>query len=30
MTCFNDTAAPGEQVGYLYKNGRKFEFERNV
>jgi len=30
MTCFNDIAAPGEQVGYLYKNGRKFEFERNV
>jgi len=30
MTSFYDTQAPGEQVGYLFKNGRKFEFERNV
>jgi hypothetical protein len=30
LTSFYDTEAPGEQVGYLFKNGRKFEFERNV
>ena len=30
MTYFYDTETPGEQVGYLFKNGRKFEFERNV
>jgi hypothetical protein len=28
MTYFYDTKAPGELVGYLFKNGRKFEFER--
>ena len=28
MTYFYDTNAPGELVGYLFKNGRKFEFER--
>lgn len=25
---FHDTKIPGEVVGYLFKNGRKFEFER--
>ena len=30
MTHFYDTGVPGEQVGYLYRNGRKFEFERTV
>jgi len=30
MTHFYDTGVPGEQVGYLYQNGRKFEFERTV
>jgi hypothetical protein len=30
MTHFYDTQAPGEQVGYLFKDGRKFKFERNV
>ena len=30
MEYFHDSRAPGEVVGYLYKNGRKFEFERTV
>ena len=28
MTSFYDTEAPGEKVGYLCKQGRKFVFER--
>ena len=30
MEYFCDSKNPGEVVGYLYKNGRKFEFERIV
>lgn len=30
LTSFYDTSAPGELAGYLFKNGRKFEFENNV
>jgi len=28
MTSFYDTEAPGEKVGYLFKQGQKFVFER--
>jgi hypothetical protein len=28
MTYFYNTGSPGELIGYLFKNGRKFEFER--
>ena len=30
LTSFYDTSAPGELAGYLFKNGRKFEFENDV
>lgn len=30
LTSYADTEAPGEKVGYLYKRGRKYEFERLV
>lgn len=28
MEYFMDHKAPGEAIGYLYKNGKKFQFER--
>ena len=30
LTSFYDTESPGEKVGYIYKSGRKFEFERTA